>query len=323
MGKPHKDLAGVALVPSRKGFADAVTDCAAEQKGIVLLGSDVTGSLMFGRFKEQYSHRFFSLGIAEQNAACVAAGMAKNGLLPVMATYATFCTTRALDQIRVSICYNEAKVVIGGAHAGISVGPDGATHQALEDIAIMRSLPGMTVISPCDANECYAATRWALGEEAKGPVYIRFGRAPIPNFTDRGNAFTPGEMPLLRKGKDLLIVATGAMVWESLRAAELLEAQGVEVGVVNLRSIKPIDKDRLIALAQGVKGVVTVEEHQVSGGMGGAVSEVLSQYCPRPMRILGMRDCFGESGEPAELLAKFGLDAGGIAKECKEWNNKF
>lgn len=312
------EMGGIEMIPSRKGFADAVVDAAAANSNIVLLGSDVTGSLMLTPFKEQHSNRFYSLGIAEQNAVSVAAGMAKNGLLPVVATYAAFCTTRALDQIRVSVCYNQAKVVIGGAHAGISVGPDGATHQALEDIAAMRALPGMTVLSPCDANEAYAATRWALSGSAAQAVYIRFGRAAIPNFTSREAQFTPSAK-LLREGGDLLIVATGAMVWESLQAADRLRAQGIEAAVLNLCSIKPIDREALVQNAQRVCGVVTVEEHQVSGGLGSAVAEVLCQEVLTRMRLLGIPERFGESGEPDELLSRFGLHAEGIAKSCREF----
>jgi transketolase len=213
---------------------------------------------------------------------------------------------RAADQIRVSICYNNLHVVIGGAHAGISVGPDGATHQALEDIAVMRVLPNMTLISPCDATQAKLATIYAVNE-LKGPVYIRFGREAVPDFTSETDKFEFGKGQLLRQGSDLCIFATGHMVWHALQAANELALQNVSARVINIHTIKPIDKDIIVKAALETKAVVTVEEHQIAGGLGSAIAEVLAQEFPVPMEFIGINDSFGESGMPEELMIKYGL----------------
>jgi transketolase len=305
-------MSDIKMRPTRFGFGKGLADVAAEEHRIVGLGADITSSVSMNFFRDSFPQRFFSFGIAEQNIAAAATGMALNGLIPVFSTYATFVTTRALDQIRVSICYNKLHVIIGGAHAGISVGPDGATHQALEDIAIMRTLPYMTVLSPCDATQAEIAVRQAV-LKCNGPVYIRFGREPVPDFTFPDQDFSIGKGQILRLGTDITIIATGHMVWESLQAALQLEKQGVSAQVVNIHTIKPIDRELIVSCARKTGLVVTVEEHQVIGGLGSAVAEVLGQECPTRIEMIGIPDCFGESGSPEELLKKYGLDSTSIA----------
>lgn len=307
---------------TRLGFGEGIAEAGAIFPNIVVLGADITSSVGLNLFAEKYPNRFFSFGIAEQNIAAVAAGLALTGKIPVFSTYGVFAAFRAADQIRVSICYNNVKVIIGGAHAGISVGPDGATHQALEDIAVIRALPNMTLISPADANQAKAATLAAI-EQVNGPVYIRFGREPVPNFTAPNQRFEVGKGEILKEGNDVAIVVTGHMVWETLTASKLLASQGISAMVVNIHTIKPIDKPLLIDVARKTGLVVTVEEHQVHGGLGSAVAEVLAQDCNVPMKIIGMPDCFGESGSPVELLQKYGLNASAIAMQVVQAINGY
>jgi transketolase len=232
--------------------------------------------------------------------------MALSGKTPVFSTYGVFAALRTTDFIRVSLCYNNLHVIIGGAHAGISVGPDGATHQALEDIAMMRVLPNMTIISPCDATQARIATRKAI-VELKGPVYIRFGREAVPDFTDEDQKIEIGKSVILNDGNDLTIIATGHMVWEALQAAYSLKDIGIHARVVNMHTIKPLDNEVIIRAARETGMIFTAEEHQVAGGLGGAVAEVVTQNYPVPVHFIGMHDCFGESGKPAELMEKYGL----------------
>ncbi len=302
---------------TKLGFGEGLKVLGKKYQNIVALGSDITSSVGMDIFANAYPQRFYSMGIAEQNIAGVAAGMALSDKIPFFSTYGVFAALRATDQVRISICYNNLPVKIGGAHAGISVGHDGATHQALEDIAIMRSLPNMTVLSPCDATQTKLATIAAV-EQADGPVYIRFGRDAVPDFTSDTLKFKLGKAQILRKGTDVAIIATGHMTWEALQAAIELEKQGVDACVVNLHTIKPIDKDTLINVAKITGAVVTVEEHQIMGGMGSAVAEVLAGNYPVPIEFIGMNDCYGESGEPAELLAKFGMKAINIIDTVKK-----
>ncbi|MGE0077719.1 MAG: transketolase family protein [Bacteroidales bacterium] len=298
----------------RIGFGEGIVEIGKLSSKVVVLGADITASVGLNGFAETFPDRFFSFGIAEQNVAAVAAGMALTGKVPVFSTYGVFAALRAADQIRLSICYNNVKVMIGGAYAGISVGPDGATHQALEDIAYIRALPNMTLISPCDANQTRVATIEAF-KNIEGPVYIRFGREPVLNFTEEEQEFVIGRGQTLRHGTDVTIVATGNMVWEALQAAEMLKDRGINAQVINIHTIKPIDSELLIQAARETGAVVTVEEHQVNGGLGSAVAEVLVRNFPVPMEIVGMPDCFGESGTPAELLQKYGLNSGNIAQK--------
>lgn len=302
---------------SRLGFGEGLREIAKKYENIIGIGSDITSSVSMDLFAKAFPDRFVSLGIAEQNAVGVAAGLSLSGKIPIFSTYGVFAALRTTDQIRISLCYNNLHAIIGGAHAGISVGPDGATHQALEDIAIMRVLPNMTLLSPCDANQAHLAMNAAI-EQAKGPVYIRFGREAVPNFTDLEDTFELGKAQVLMKGNDLSIFATGHMVWEALMAAEKLKEEGVVARVINIHTIKPIDQELIIQAAKETGLIVTVEEHQEIGGLGAAVAEVISQNHPVKMKIIGMPDCFGESGQPDELLAKYGLTANRIYREAQK-----
>ncbi len=303
--------------PTRKGFGEGVKDAAERNPQVVGIGADITSSVSMDLFAATFPERFISLGIAEQNCMAVSAGLALSGKIPVFATYAVFSAMRTTDQVRISVCYNNVHVVIGGAHAGISVGPDGATHQALEDLAIMRVMPNMTVISPCDATQARLLTRKAI-LELKGPVYIRFGREAVPDFTNETLPAKIGKAQHLREGSDLTILATGHMVWEALHAAELLEQHGISAGVINFHTIKPIDAKAIIEAAAKTGAILTAEEHQVNGGFGSAVAEVVVQHHPVPMHMVGMNDRFGESGQPDELMEKYGLTAANIAAEAKK-----
>jgi transketolase len=297
--------------PTRAGFGEGVVAAARSNPLVVGLGADITASVGMDIFKDEFPGRFFSFGIAEQNCIGVAAGLALSGKIPVFSTYGVFAALRTTDFIRISLCYNRLHAVIGGAHAGISVGPDGATHQALEDIAIMRVLPNMTVLSPCDATQARLATIKAINE-AKGPVYLRFGREAMPDFTSEQQDFTIGKAQLMKEGRDVAILATGHMVWEALKAAYELEEMGIHAQVMNIHTIKPIDADAIIHAAEETGMILTAEEHQVTGGLGSAVAEITSKYCPVPVRMFGMKDCFGESGQPRELMEKYGLTAASI-----------
>ncbi len=308
----------VEITNAKNGFGKALSDVANTDKRIVCLGLDITNSVGMNFFKENHPDRFFSMGIAEQNAAATAAGLALAGKVPAFSTYAVFSALRCIDQIRVSICYNNLHVIIGGAHAGISVGPDGATHQALEDLAIMRAMPNMTVISPCDENQTYLATIAAIND-LNSPCYIRYGREPVPNFSSKDDKFEIGKAQWLKHGKDIGIIATGSMVWTALETAERLESQGISASVMNIHTIKPIDKKAIVDIANETGRIITIEEHQITGGLGGAVAEVLGENRPTPLKIIGIPDCFGESGSPKELLHKFGLDAEAITVKAIEF----
>ena len=299
--------------PTKTGFGEGVRDAARINPHVVGLGADITTSVGMNLFAIEFPERFFSLGIAEQNCIGVAAGMALSGKIPVFSTYGVFAAMRTTDFIRISLCYNNLHVIIGGAHAGISVGPDGATHQALEDIAMMRVLPNMTVISPCDATQARIATIQAI-QELTGPVYIRFGREAVPDFTNVNQKFEIGKSELMYDGNDATIIATGHLVWEALQAAKALKEKGIRVRVLNMHTIKPIDKGAIIKAARETGRIITAEEHQVTGGLGGAVAEVIAGNFPVPVHYVGMPDCFGESGSPRELMEKYGLTSQSIQK---------
>ena len=303
--------------PTKAGFGEGVLAAAQKDKRVVGLGADITASVGMNLFAEAFPDRFFSMGIAEQDAAATAAGLALSGKIPVFSTYGVFAAHRANDQIRISVCYNNAHVIIGGAHAGVSVGPDGATHQALEDIAAMRVLPNMTVISPCDATQAKIATEKAI-LECKGPVYIRFGREAMPDFTDESQDFEIGKAQLMRDGTDITLVATGHEVWEALQAAHMLEHMGVSARVINMHTIKPLDGDILNKAADETRMVFTIEEHQIAGGLGGAVTEFFAENHPIRVCRIGMDDRFGESGKASALMHKYGLDAAGIVNRVLE-----
>ncbi|MBN1339288.1 MAG: transketolase family protein [Bacteroidales bacterium] len=304
-------------IATREGFGKGVLKAAETNERIVVLGADITGSVGLGPFREKYPDRFISLGIAEQNCMGVAAGLALGNMVPVFSTYAVFSALRATDQVRVSVCYNHLHVVIGGAHAGISVGPDGATHQALEDIAVMRVMPDMTVLSPCDATQTKLLTLKAI-EDLKGPVYIRYGREAVPDFTPENQELLIGKGQMIKEGRDISILATGHMVWEALQAAYQLQEDGINARVINIHTIKPIDQEIIIRAARETKAILTVEEHQIMGGFGSAVAEVTAKYHPVPVIMTGMEDRFGESGKPEELMDKYGLNSENIIKKARE-----
>jgi transketolase len=301
---------------TKLGFGEGVLEAGKLNPNVVGLGADITSSVSMNLFADAFPGRFFSLGIAEQNCMGVASGMALSGKIPVFSTYGVFAAMRTTDQIRISVCYNNLHVIIGGAHAGISVGPDGATHQALEDIAIMRVLPNMTVLSPCDATQTRLMTTKAI-LELTGPVYIRFGREAVPDFTLPGQHLEIGKGQLLKKGNDTAIIATGHMVWEALQAAYDLEKAGIEARVISMHTVKPIDQEIIIKAARETGSIVAAEEHQVSGGFGSAVAEVVVKNYPVPMDFVGINDTFGESGKPEELMTKYGLKANNIIEKVK------
>lgn len=302
--------------PTRLGFGEGVVEIAKLSDRVVVLGADITASVGLADFQTAFPERFFSFGIAEQNIAAVATGLALSGKVPVFSTYGVFAAMRAADQIRVSVCYNNAKVIIGGAHAGISVGADGATHQALEDIALIRALPNMTLVSPCDFNQAKAITIAAFNQ-VDGPIYIRFGREPVPNFTPIDQQVEIGKGQIMCNGSDVTIIATGHLVWDALEAAKVLQHNGVSARVVNMHTIKPIDKQIIAAAALETGAIVTAEEHQINAGFGSAVAEVVVRRCPVPMEFVGMPNRFGESGTPQQLLQKYGMTASSIVRKVQ------
>lgn len=297
--------------PTKAGFGEGVLAAAENDSRVVGLGADITTSVGMNLFAEAFPERFFSMGIAEQDCVATAAGLALSGKIPVFSTYGVFAAHRANDQIRISLCYNNVHAIIGGAHAGVSVGPDGATHQALEDIATMRVLPNMTVISPCDATQTKIAVQKAIAE-CTGPVYIRFGREAVPNFTSVHQDFVIGKAQLMREGRHITLVATGHMVWEALKAAKMLDAVGLSARVINMHTIKPLDGEILLKAAVETRMIFTIEEHQIAGGMGSAVAEFLAEHHPIRVIRIGMKDQFGESGQASALIHKYNLDAAGI-----------
>jgi len=307
---------GWKMIPSRNGFGQALAELAERHPELVVIGADLTESTRASYFAEKFPDRFFNAGIAEQNAAGMATGLALAGKIAVFSTYGVFAAGRACDQIRTSVCYNNANVKIGGAHGGVSVGPDGATHQALEEIAIMRVMPRITLFVPADAEETRKATIAAV-EQIDGPVYIRFGRAPVPLITDEETPFEPGKARIVRDGEDLTIIACGAMVAESILAAELLEQKGINARIIDLHTVKPIDVAAIEKAAKETGAILTAEEHQIHGGLGGAVAEVVVRTHPVPMDFVAVNDRFGESGQPMELLREFGLDYESIARKAE------
>jgi len=297
--------------PTRFGFGDGLVSLGERHSNVIVLGGDITGSVMTSLFRDKFPDRFFSIGIAEQNATTIAAGLALSGKIPFFASYSAFCALRNADQLRISVAYNEANVKIGGGHAGISVGPDGATHQVLEEVAFLRTLPHMTMIVPADYEEARKATI-AMGEMV-GPAYIRFGRSPVPMFTTEESRFELGKANQLTDGDDVAIIACGAMVWESIQAASQLAEKGIKARVINVHTIKPFDFETVTKAARECGAIVTAEEHQVHGGLGGAVAECTAKNAPVPIEFVGVKDSFGGSGEPEELMVKFGLTSKEIA----------
>ena len=311
-------MSDVKKIATRDSYGNALAELGTAHENVVVLDADLAAATKTGVFKKAHPERFIDCGIAESNMMGVAAGLAAAGKVPFASSFAMFAAGRAFEQIRNSIGYPKLNVKIGATHAGISVGEDGATHQCNEDIALMRTIPGMVVINPSDDVEARAAVKAAY--EHVGPVYMRFGRLAVPVINDREDyKFELGKGVVLREGKDLTIVATGLPVSNCLEAAEKLAADGIDAKVINIHTIKPLDEDLVVAAAKETGKVVTVEEHSIIGGLGGAVCECLAEKAPVPVKRIGIHDVFGESGPALELLHKYGLDAEGIYKQIKEF----
>lgn len=308
----------VKKIATRESYGNALVELGKKHEDLVVLDADLAEATKTGVFKKAFPERHIDCGIAECNMIGIAAGIATTGKVPFASSFAMFAAGRAFEQVRNSVGYPHLNVKIAATHAGISVGEDGATHQCNEDIALMREIPGMVVINPSDDVEAKAAVEAAY--EYVGPVYLRLGRLAVPVINDRPDyKFEIGKGVVLRDGKDLTIVATGLCVSEALKAAEALAAEGVDAAVINIHTIKPIDEELLCEYAKKTGKVVTVEEHSILGGLGGAVCEKLSEKCPVPVKRIGIKDCFGESGPAAELIHKYGIDAEGITAQIKEW----
>jgi transketolase len=301
---------------TRFGFGEGLVVLGERYDNVVVLGGDITGSVMTSYFQERFPDRFFSAGIMEASATLVATGLALSGKIPFFASYGAFAACRNTDMLRISVCYNDANVKIGGGHAGISVGPDGATHQVLEEIAITRVLPNMTLIVPCDFLETKKATI-AAGEFV-GPTYIRFGRVDVPMFTTDDTPFEIGKAQVFRDGGDVAICACGPMVWEALVAADELSKEGIDARVINVSTIKPLDTATIAKAAAECGAIVTAEEHQITAGLGGAIAEYLVKTNPVPMEFVGVNDTFGGSGDPDELMKLFGLTSNDIISATKK-----
>jgi transketolase len=302
---------------TRAGFGDGILEIARENKNIVVLTADLAGSFKLGPLMKELPERFIEVGIAEANMIGIAAGLTIGGKIPYTTTFAGFSTGRVYDQIRQSVAYSNKNVKICASHAGLTLGEDGATHQILEDIGLMKMLPGMTVIVPCDYNQTKAATKMIAGYE--GPVYLRFGRPKWPNFTkEDGSDFVIGKAQILAEGTDVTIVACGHLVWKSIETAKQLEAEGISVEVINLHTIKPFDEAAIIKSLKKTGCVVTAEEHNVIGGMGDVVAQAAAKHYPVPVEFIGTQDTFGESGTPTQLLTKYGLDAVNIVAAAKK-----
>lgn len=311
-------MSEVKKVATRESYGNALKELGAENPNVLVLDADLAGATKTGVFKKAYPERFFDCGIAEGNMVGIAAGLATTGKIPFCSTFAMFAAGRAFEQVRNSVGYPHLNVKIAATHAGISVGEDGATHQCNEDIALMRTIPGMVVLNPADDVEARAAVKAAA--EYEGPVYLRFGRLAVPVFNDEANyKFEIGKGILLREGTDLTIVATGLCVNSALEAAEKLAAEGISAEVINIHTIKPLDEEIILKSAKKTGKVVTAEEHSVIGGLGSAVCDVLSEKLPTPVKKIGVYDVFGESGPAVKLLEKYKLDGAGVYEQIKDW----
>lgn len=297
---------------TRSGFGAGLTELGKTNENVVALCADLIGSLKMDDFKANHPERFFQVGIAEANMIGLAAGMTIGGKIPFTGTFANFSTGRVYDQIRQSVAYSGKNVKICASHAGLTLGEDGATHQILEDIGLMKMLPGMTVINTCDFNQTKAATI-AIAEH-NGPVYLRFGRPKVANFTPENQTFEIGKAVQLTEGNDVTIVATGHLVWEALEAAKVLHDKGISAEVINIHTIKPLDDDAILNSVRKTKCIVTAEEHNYLGGLGESVARVLAQHQPTPQEFVATNDTFGESGTPEQLMEKYGLNAEAIIK---------
>lgn len=301
---------------TRSGFGAGIAELGKTNPKVISLCADLVASLKLDAFIKENPERFIQCGIAEANMIGVSAGLALSGFIPYPSTFANFGSGRVYDQIRQSVAYSDTNVKICVSHAGLTLGEDGATHQILEDIAMMRALPHMTVINPCDYNQTKAATI-AIAEH-HGPVYLRFGRPVVPVFTQADQKFEIGKAWMVNEGKDVSIIATGHLVWEAILAGEQLEKEGIDAEIINIHTIKPLDEAAILRSASKTRCVVTAEEHQMNGGLGDAVSQVLSRNMPTPVEMVAVHDSFGESGTPDQLMAKYGLDAKHIVEKVKK-----
>jgi transketolase len=306
------NLAKPELKRTREGFGHGLVELGETRPNVFVLVGDLSGSTNVNFFAQRFPERFIQVGIAEQNMMCVAAGLAATGKIPYLATYGAFASCRSADQIRVTVAYTDLPVKIGGAHGGISVGPDGATHQAMEEIAIIRSIPNMRMIVPCDYWETKKATV-AMADDPH-PDYIRFGREPVPVVTGPETPFTIGKANVLREGTDVALIACGVMVYEALVAAEELKGRGISARVVNMHTLKPLDVEAVERAARDCGAIVTAEEHQIHGGLGGAVAEVVVRTHPVPMEFVAVHDRFGRSGKQEELMAAFGIKSPDVVR---------
>ncbi len=301
---------------TRSGFGAGLSQLGKTNENVVALCADLTGSLKMDAFAKDHPERFFQVGIAEANMIGIAAGLTIGGKIPFTGTFANFSTGRVYDQIRQSVAYSGKNVKICASHAGLTLGEDGATHQILEDLGLMKMLPGMVVINPCDYNQTKAATI-AIAEH-EGPVYLRFGRPAVPNFTDAEQKFEIGKAVLLNEGKDVTIFATGHLVWKAIEAGEQLAALGIDAEIINIHTIKPLDEQAVLTSAKKTRCVVTAEEHQMNGGLGDSIAQLLSRELPTPLEMVAVNDSFGESGTPDQLMTKYGLDAVNIVDAVKK-----
>jgi transketolase len=311
-----KTYTNTGNVDTRSGFGAGLEILGDENPNVVALCADLVGSLKMDAFIKKHPERFFQVGIAEANMMGIAAGLTIGGKIPFTGTFANFSTGRVYDQIRQSIAYSGKNVKICASHAGLTLGEDGATHQILEDIGLMKMLPGMTVINPCDYNQTKAATI-AIAEH-KGPVYLRFGRPKVANFTPEDQTFEIGKALTLQEGSDVTIIATGHLVWEALEAAKVLDEKGVSAEVINIHTIKPLDEETVVKSAKKTGCVVTAEEHNFLGGLGESIARTLAQHHPTPQEFVATQDTFGESGTPALLMEKYGLNANAIVEKTQK-----
>ena len=298
---------------TRSGFGEGLLKAGKANDKVVALCADLIGSLKMDAFKESFPDRFFQTGIAEANMIGIAAGLAIGGKIPFTGTFANFSTSRVYDQIRQSVAYSEKNVKICASHSGLTLGEDGATHQALEDIGMMKMLPNMTVINTCDFNQTKAATLAVANH--KGPVYLRFGRPKIPVFMPESQVFEIGKSIMLNEGTDVTIIATGHLVWEAIMAGEMLAEKGINAEIINIHTIKPLDNEAILASVRKTACVVTAEEHQMNGGLGESVARLLASNLPTPMEFIAVQDVFGESGSPDKLMEKYGLKATNIVEK--------
>ncbi len=311
-----KEYTNTGAKDTRSGFGEALLELGKQNKEVVALCADLMGSLKMDVFAKEFPDRFFEVGIAEANMMCIAAGMTIGGKIPFTGTFANFSTGRVYDQIRQSIAYSLKNVKICASHAGITLGEDGATHQILEDIGLMKMLPGMVVINTCDFNQTKAATL-AIAKYV-GPVYLRFGRPKVPNFMPADEEFEIGKAIHLTEGSNVSIFATGHLVWKALEAGKILETNGIHAEIINIHTIKPLDKEAILASVSKTRCIVTAEEHMMNGGLGDSIAQLLARENPLPLEMVAVNDQFGQSGKPEELMEKYGLEAADIVKAVRK-----